>query len=174
MFSPFKEFSEYFVVFVLEDFSGYFLVSVIKVFTQNFVIFLFKQFTENVWFNNFTRCFEISLVLKMSSFKELYFPPWDVFSILLSVFNILMDVLLFQKINFHLLISVISSYKNDLMALAHCSVWEKRKSCVWKFILKISYAQKAIENAELGVYTLYWYSIEPIEGSFKKKKLITS
>ena len=150
MFSPFKEF------------SGYFVISVIKEFSGNFVIFLLKQFTENVWFNNFTRCFEISLVLKISSFKELYFPPWDVFSILLSVFNILMDVLLFQKIHFHLLISVISSYKNDLMALSHSSIWEKPKSCVWKFIKKNSYTQKAVENAELGLYIPYWYLIEPM------------
>ena len=46
----------------------------------------------------------------------------------------------------------------SLMVLSHCCVWDKRKSCVWKFIKYFSYAQKTLENTELGV----WYHIEPM------------
>ena len=48
------------------------------------------------------------------------------------------------------------------MTLSHCCVWEKRKSCVWKFMKYFSYAQKALENTELGVCMPYWYRIEPM------------
>ena len=41
------------------------------------------------------------------------------------------------------------------MALLHYCVWEKHKSCIWKFIKYFSYAQKAPENTELGVYIRY-------------------
>ena len=46
------------------------------------------------------------------------------------------------------------------MALSHSCVWEKRKSCVWKFIKYFSYHKKPskIQNW----YIPYWYRIEPM------------